>query len=317
MSNAQTTSCVLMVRPATFQMNIETAVNNHFQNTSSDNADINSLAQREFDHFVSTLRANDIEVIVVEDTVDPETPDALFPNNWVSFHSEKIACLYPMFAPNRRAERREDIIALLKDEHKFEMKGIIDFTEFEEHNKYLEGTGSMVLDRESKFCYAAISERTDRKAVAHFCMETGFKPVPFTAFHQVDGVDHLIYHTNVMMSVGANFAVVCLDSIKDEKERTGLATLLEETGHELIDLSLEQIDSFAGNILELKNSNGEAIIVLSSRAKNSLMPEQIERLEAHGKLVYSDLETIENYGGGSARCMIAEIFLPRVQHETN
>lgn len=317
MTSAQTTACVLMVRPASFQMNIETAVNNHFQHEAPTATDLNTLAQKEFDLFVSKLRDNKIEVIVVEDTADPITPDALFPNNWISLHSEKVACLYPMFAPNRRAERREDIIEMLKDEYKFEMKGIIDFTEFEEHGKFLEGTGSMVLDRESKFCYAAISERTDRKAVAHFCMETGFKPVPFSAFHSADGVEHLIYHTNVMMSIGANFAVVCLESIKDEKERNGLVSTLEQTGHEVIAISLDQINNFAGNILELKNSNDESIIALSSRAMNCLEPSQIERLSAHGKLVHSDLKTIENYGGGSARCMIAEIFLPRIQHETN
>ncbi|MFT5248283.1 MAG: hypothetical protein ACI9RU_002083 [Litorivivens sp.] len=317
MSNAQTTDCVLMVRPASFRLNLETSVNNHFQQGADESVDVNAKAQKEFDLFVSMLEDNGIEVIVVQDTLEPSTPDALFPNNWVSFHVDKIAFLYPMFAPNRRAERREDIIEQLKKDHNFELEGIIDFTEFEEHQKYLEGTGSLVLDRESKICYAAISERTDRKAVAHFCMETGYKPVPFSAYHTVDGIEHLIYHTNVMMSVGANFAVVCLECIKEEKERDGLVSILEQTGHEVIPISLDQIDHFAGNILQLSNSKNESVIALSTRAKNCLSEDQIDRLETHGKLVYSDLTTIENYGGGSARCMIAEIFLPRAQNETN
>jgi hypothetical protein len=317
MAHSQTTDCVLMIRPVSFRMNKETAVDNHFQQDSGLNVDVNELAQKEFDNLVSALQDNGVHVIVVNDTAQPETPDALFPNNWISFHSNKIVCLYPMFADNRRKERRDDVFKTIKDEFNFELEGIFDFTEFEQHDKFLEGTGSMVLDRTNRTCYAALSGRTDEKAVAHFCAEIGYTPILFKAYHSVNGQQHLIYHTNVMMSVGNGFAVVCSESITDLVERELVVSTLKSNGHLVVDLSLEQIDNFAGNILELLTSTGESIIVMSARAKESLTVLQVSELEAFGKLIYVDLQTIENYGGGSARCMIAEIFLPRLQNETN
>ncbi len=306
-----------MIRPASFRMNQETAVDNHFQQDSGLDVDANELAQKEFESLVLALQDHGVQVIVVNDTVEPETPDALFPNNWISFHSNKIVCLYPMLAENRRMERRDDVFKTIKDEFNFALEGVFDFTEFEEHGKFLEGTGSMVLDRKNRMCYAALSGRTDEKAVAHFCAEMGYSPILFKAYHRVNGQQHLIYHTNVMMSIGNGFAVVCTESIADSEERESVISSLKESGLELIDLSLDQIDNFAGNILELRTGSGDAIIVMSARARESLTTKQAKQLEAFGKLVYVDLQTIENYGGGSARCMIAEIFLPRIQNETN
>ncbi|MCB0762450.1 MAG: amidinotransferase [Flavobacteriales bacterium] len=305
-----------MVRPAHFIANPETAVNNHFQQTTSDPEQTIAAAREEFDLVVEALLDAGIHVIVVEDTDNPITPDALFPNNWVSFHPDGRAALYPMYAANRRTERRDDILSLLSDGYGFTLEEVVDFTEFEEHDAFLEGTGSMVLDHVNHLCFACLSERTDEHAVLHFCEAFGYEPVLFEAFHFVHGESLPVYHTNVIMSIGTSIAIVCADAIPNESERIHVLDQLKSTGKELLLLKPEQMDNFAGNIIELQSADGSAVFAMSGSAFRAFSPEQRALLESKGKIVQVDIPTIETHGGGSVRCMIAEIFLP-MPHEAN
>ena len=307
----QITNTIMMIKPVGFRYNEQTAVNNYYQkvlaNLTAEQTQENALI--EFNAFVDKLRNVGVNVVVVEDTEYPDTPDSIFPNNWVSFHENGIVGLYPMYAENRRDERREDIFDTLVDEHGFSIEEIKDFTEFEEHDKFLEGTGSVVLDRENKICYAAISIRTDEIAVMQFCGEFGYRPVCFTANQDVDGERMAIYHTNVMMCVADTFAVICLDTIDDEMERENIAENLKETAKEIIEITEEQNQRFAGNMLQVIGD--KPYLVMSNSAYNSLSESQIKTIENHCPIIYSSLDTIEACGGGSARCMMAEVFLPK------
>jgi len=293
-----------MIRPVDFKFNEQTAGNNKFQ-VSSAERDVQAQALNEFDSFVALLRKNDVDITVVEDTLHPETPDSIFPNNWVSFHEDGSVYLYPMFSENRRLERRNEIIEGLKD--KFEVNHVSDLSFFEMQHAFLEGTGSMVLDRVNKIAYACLSVRTDEEVLNNFCMLTGYEPVSFQA---VDGANFPIYHTNVMMCVGDAFAVICLDSIPDKEERLAVTLSLTSSGKEIIDISLDQMNHFAGNMLQVVNKSGESLLVMSEQAYLSLTDEQIVKLERYSRTVYSPLYVIEQNGGGSARCMLAEIHLP-------
>ena len=307
----QITNTIMMIKPVGFRYNEQTAVNNYYQQVLDDLTDeqTQEKALSEFNAFVDKLRNAGVNVVVVEDTEYPDTPDSIFPNNWVSFHENGIVGLYPMYAENRRDERREDIFDTLVDEHGFSIEEIKDFTEFEEHDKFLEGTGSVVLDRENKICYAAISIRTDEIAVMQFCREFGYRPVCFTANQDVDGERMAIYHTNVMMCVADTFAVICLDTIDDEMERENVAENLKETAKEIIEITEEQNQRFAGNMLQVMGD--KPYLVMSNSAYNSLSESQIKTIENHCPIIYSSLDTIEACGGGSARCMMAEVFLPK------
>jgi len=307
MTNTQSTSHILMIRPVNFGFNEETASSNAFQNRNAVKDSVNEKAQQEFDGMVNTLRDNDVDVTVIDDTPEPYTPDSIFPNNWVSFHADGGIFLYPMQAENRRLERREDIIARLEDD--FAVKHLIDLSRFEVEDKFLEGTGSMVLDRENKIAYACISPRTNREVLDLFCEQAGYKAISFDA---VDEKGTAIYHTNVLMCIGSKFTVICLDSIPNPHEKVVVAESLKSTQKEIIEISFEQMNKFAGNMLEVKNKAGETLIVMSENAYNALLEEQKTRLTKYGKLVYADINTIEENGGGSARCMMAEVHLPLV-----
>jgi hypothetical protein len=296
-----------MIRPVNFGFNEQTAESNAFQNRDAQSESANRQAQKEFDGMVNTLRANGVDVTVVDDTMEPHTPDSIFPNNWVSFHSDGQVFLYPMQAENRRLERREDTINGLEDN--FTVKHIIDLSRFEEENKFLEGTGSMVLDRENKIAYACISPRTDREVLHVFCQQAGYAPVTFDA---VDENGQAIYHTNVLMCVGSRFAVICLESIPNPHEKLVVKESLLSTKKEIVDISFDQMNRFAGNMLEVKNMAQETLIVMSKNAYEALLEEQKNVLKKYGKLVYADINTIETIGGGSARCMMAEVHLPVV-----
>lgn len=302
----QTTPHVLMIRPVRFGYNAETAVNNAFQKNVGDSERIQQEAQDEFDAYVGILRANDVDVMVVEDTAEPYTPDSIFPNNWISFHEDGTVCLYPMFAENRRLERRKDIVELVGK--RFEISRIEDFTMYEQQAKFLEGTGSMILDRDSKVAYACLSPRTDRSLFSEFCRKLGYQPVCFTA---LDVNRQPIYHTNVMMSVADCYAIVCVDSVSDKTEQQLLIKTLEQSGKQVVDISQQQLQSFAGNMLQVKNLKGQPLLLMSDRAYQSLTSEQLETLTRFNKIIHPSLENIEVNGGGSARCMVAEIFLPQ------
>ena len=307
----QITNNIMMIKPVSFRYNEQTAVNNYYQKVL-DNLTSNQIQEKalaEFNEFVTKLKNAGVNVFVIEDTKESETPDSIFPNNWMSFHSDGTVGLFPMCAKNRRDERREDIFDILVDDYGFEIKEIKDFTEFEEHDKYLEGTGSMVLDRENKICYAAISIRTDEIAVMQFCEEYGYRPVCFTANQNVNGERMAIYHTNVMMCVADKFVVICLDSIDNEIEKEDVIENIVESGKQIIEISEEQKNRFAGNMLQLIGD--KPYLVMSNSAYSSLTENQIRMIEEYCSIIYSSLDTIEACGGGSARCMMAEIFLPR------
>lgn len=310
----QTTSTLLMIRPVGFRMNEQTAVNNYYQTVLDGLSPekVNEAATQEFDRFVSVLESKGVNVISIQDKANPDTPDSIFPNNWVSFHHDGRVALYPMFAENRRLERREDIFDDLKNHYGFEINEIIDFTEFEDHNKYLEGTGSMILDRYNRIAYAAISERTDRRAFELFCEVFDYVGVVFEAFQSVGDERKLIYHTNVMMCIANHFAIVCLDAIDDAEEREMVSQTIRDSGKEIISISEEQTQRFAGNMLEVANSEGKSYLVMSTSAFEALNTEQKERIEKHSEIIHSSLDTIEACGGGSARCMMAEVFLPKI-----
>lgn len=307
----QITDSILMVRPAQFRMNEQTAVNNFFQQDLDMTQDaITIKAQKEFDNFVNTLRGVGINVIVFQDDLVPDTPDSIFPNNWISTHEDGTVVIYPMFAENRRLERREDVLELL-DSEGFYIDEVADFTSFEMDGDFLEGTGSVILDRVHEKAYCALSDRADEDLFIYFCEEMEYTPVWFTAYQSVGGVRKPIYHTNVMMCVGVDFAVICLDSIDDKKERKNVVKHLKDDGKEIIEISEGQLDEFAGNMLQVQNNKGETFVVMSATAQKSLTNDQRTKLERYTTILSSDLNTIETCGGGSARCMMTEVFLPK------
>ena len=306
----QITNTILMIRPVGFRMNEQTAVNNYFQeDIDLKNVAINAKAQQEFDAFVSVLRAKGVHVIVVDDTKEPDTPDSIFPNNWISFHRNGTVGLYPMFAENRRKERREDILDILEQEG-FEIKNTMDYTSAEHEGLFLEGTGSIIMDREHQKAYCALSERAHEALFIEFCEDFDCMPVLFTANQTVEGKRLPIYHTNVMMCLGEELSVICLDAIDDQKERKNVVHHLKESNKEIVAITEEQMHQFAGNMLQVIGSDNKRLMVMSSAAFNSLTPQQIKTIEKHNKIVHSSLDTIETCGGGSARCMMAEVFLP-------
>ncbi|MTE27909.1 citrulline utilization hydrolase CtlX [Winogradskyella ouciana] len=306
----QTTDTILMIRPVNFRMNEQTAVNNYFQeDLDIKNAEINTKAQEEFDAFVEKLRAVGINVIVEEDDKLRDTPDSIFPNNWVSFHGNGDVAVYPMFAENRRRERREEVFMRLEKEG-FKIENIIDYTSAEDEGVFLEGTGSILMDRVNRKAYCALSPRADEDLFIEFCEDFEYTPVIFTANQTVDGDRLPIYHTNVMMCLAENFAVICLDSIDDKKERKNVVKHLKQDGKEIISITEAQMHQFAGNMLQLRG-NESRYLVMSEAAHKSLTKDQINRIEKHCPILSSSLETIETCGGGSARCMMAEVFLPK------
>lgn len=305
----QTASTVLMVEPIAFGYNAQTAQNNYFQVEQKD-ADIQTKALEEFNSFVDKLKSKGINVITVKDTLDPHTPDSIFPNNWVSFHSDGKVVLYPMFAPNRRVERRSDILEIVKDSG-FEITEIDDLSHFEDQEKFLEGTGSMIFDHEHKIAYGSVSLRLDEELFRQFCQKFGFRPVVFHSYQNAGDQRLPIYHTNVMMCVADQFVVICLDCIDDELEREKVQEVIKSTGKEIIEISEDQLQQFAGNMLQVQNEAGDKFLVMSETAYKSLTPAQIQNIEKYCEIIYSDLNTIETNGGGSARCMLAEVFLPK------
>lgn len=305
----QTTDTVLMIEPIAFGYNAETAKNNYFQ-VEQEGSDIQSKALAEFNTFVGKLRNKGINVITIKDTLDPHTPDSIFPNNWVSFHKDGKVVLYPMFASNRRVERREDIIETIKKQG-FEVDEIDDWSLSEIQGHFLEGTGSMIFDHDNKIAYGSVSLRLDEQLFRDFCAKYGFEPVVFHSFQTVGSERLPIYHTNVMMCVADKFVVICLDCIDDELERSKVIETIKSSGKEIIEISEEQMQQFAGNMLQVQNKDGKKFLIMSETAYKSLTQEQISNIEKYNEIIYSDLNTIEVNGGGSARCMLAEVFLPK------
>ena len=293
-----------MIRPVNFSFNAETAVNNAFQ-VNDAQADTQTKAAAEFNNMVHTLRSNGIDVLVIDDTPSPHTTDSIFPNNWVSFHDDGTVVLYPMFAVNRRAERKPTVLQKLFSQ--FEHSKLVDLSRWEEKGLFLEGTGSMVLDRENKIAYACISPRTNLEVLQDYCAQMNYSAV---AFHASDQQDQLIYHTNVMMCVADKYVVICLDSIRDSKEKENLLQSIQRTGKQVVPISLAQMNAFAGNMLQVKNAEGNPVLVMSQQAYNALTTDQVNTLEAFNPILSASLDTIEKNGGGSARCMMAEIYLP-------
>jgi len=310
----QLTNHILMIRPAQFRMNEQTAVNNYFQAQAGMTPEaVEKKAQEEFDTYVSVLREKGIQVTVVQDTLDPDTPDALFPNNWVSFHQDATVALYPMFAENRRLERREAVLEILEEDG-FIIDQVMDYTAAEDSGIFLEGTGSLILDRVHKKAYCALSSRADEELFIEFCEDFEYTPVIFTANQTVEGKRLPIYHTNVMMCLAETFAVICSDSIDDKKARKAVLNHLKEDGKEVIAISEVQMHSFAGNMLQVLGSNETPYLVMSTTAYESLQPDQLSKIRKHCEIIHADLSTIETCGGGSARCMMAEVFLPRMEN---
>ena len=308
----QTTNTILMIRPVDFRMNEQTAVNNYYQKVLKGilPSTVNSKAQIEFDAFVEKLRSFGVNVVVVSDTNEFDTPDSIFPNNWISFHEDGTVALYPMFAENRRLERREDVLEELEKQG-FLIENIVDFTSAESEKTYLEGTGSMILDRENRKAYCALSPRADEDLFIEFCEDFEYTPVVFIANQTVENKREAIYHTNVMMCVAETFAVVCLSSIDDKKERKNVLKHLKEDGKQVIDITEEQVNQFAGNMLQVFGANNERFLVMSKAAHDCLTQSQKAQINNHCKIISSSLDTIETCGGGSARCMMAEVFLTK------
>ena len=298
---------LLLIRPVNFGFNAETAVNNSFQVNSTGNVQQKALI--EFDGLVSLLAENKLSLTVITDTENPHTPDSIFPNNWISFHEDGTVIIYPMFAANRRLEKKPHILDKLKEI--FHITAVKDLSRYETENLFLEGTGSMVLDRENRIAYASLSPRTDKHILDEFCSMAGYTPCSFTS---MDNSGNPIYHTNVMMCVAANFAVICLEAIRDEQERLMVSGSLTGSGKEIIGISLQQMNAFAGNMLQVRNSEGELLLVMSSQAFGSLNKTQVSKLEKFSRIIHTPLDTIESCGGGSARCMMAEIFNKNSKH---
>ena len=308
----QTTNTILMIRPINFRMNEQTAVNNYYQQEIGNvlSSTLNSKAQNEFDTFVDKLRSFGIHVIVVSDSDEFDTPDSIFPNNWISFHKDGTIGMYPMFAENRRLERREDIIEQVESEGFF-IENVVDYTSAEKDDIFLEGTGSMILDRENNKAYCALSPRADEELFIEFCEDFEYTPIVFTAYQTVREKRKAIYHTNVMMCIAETFAIVCLSSIDDKKERKNVLKHLKEDGKKVIDISEDQVSNFAGNMLQVHGKDDERFLIMSQAAFDSLTDSQKAQINNHCKIISSSLATIEACGGGSARCMMAEVFLPK------
>ncbi|HNP18625.1 MAG TPA: arginine deiminase-related protein [Fulvivirga sp.] len=309
--NQQNTDTILMVRPIGFRYNEQTATNNYYQRELKNLTpeQVQHKALQEFDTFVDLLRKNNIIVEVIEDTLEPSTPDSIFPNNWISFHEGGTIGLYPMYAPNRRLERREDVISSISK--KFTTTNTVDFTAFENEAKYLEGTGSMVLDRVNRLAYAAISERMNEEVLDEFCKKMNYQKVVFHAFQSIGEKRLPIYHTNVLMCVASNFVVICLEAIDDTDERQMVESTIKESAKSLIEITERQKAQFAGNMLEVVSTKGDKYMIMSSAAYHSLEQDQVRQIEKHCKILHSPLQTIETLGGGSARCMMAEVFLTK------
>lgn len=305
----QTTSSLLMIRPVSFGFNAETAVNNAFQ-YADDDAGVQAGALDEFNDLVALLRGKGMDVTVINDTPEPHTPDSIFPNNWVSFHRDGTLVLYPMFAVSRRLERKEHVLAAVAA--RFEIHRVKDLSGFEADSLFLEGTGSMVLDRDSKLAYACLSPRTYRPALDECCRELGYTPVVFDAS---DSQGHPIYHTNVMMSVAEQYAVICLDVIRDGREMEQVKSTLADSGKLIIPISPDQMNRFAGNMLQVHDAAGRQFLVMSSQAYHSLTSSQLGQLTSFNEIIHSPLDVIEKNGGGSARCMLAEVHLPKKEIE--
>ena len=300
----QTTSHILMIRPVNFGYNAETAVNNAFQVQSYEH-NIQQMARQEFDDFVAILQDNGVDITVIEDTPIPHTPDSIFPNNWISFHSDGTLMLYPMFATNRRAERKKHVLERIQE--KFVVNKKVDLSNYEAKNEFLEGTGSMVLDRENRIAYACISPRTDEKVLTDFCTRMKYTPVVFNA---TDGNGYAIYHTNVLMCVADKYVVICLESVSDPLQNKLVAETIIDSKKKIIPITLHQVDHFAGNMLQVENKNGEKLLIMSTQAFESLTNGQVEELGTYNRIIHSPLTTVETNGGGSARCMMAEVYLP-------
>lgn len=302
------TNTLLMVEPVAFGFNPETAVNNYFQQQDKMSAaEIQRLALAEFSAMVKQLQDKGIHVIVVKDTSEPHTPDSIFPNNWISFHENGRIVIYPMFAENRRKERRREIIQFIVDQG-YRISKEADYSVFEKNNRFLEGTGSMVLDRENKIAYAALSERTDKALLLQFCNDFGYRAICFSANQTVEGQRLPVYHTNVMLCVADKYAVICLDSIDDARERKYVTESLRKTGKEIVEISEKQMHCFAGNMLQVQNQEGRMFLVMSETAFGSLNNDQMTKLKSYNELIVVAVPTIEKYGGGSVRCMMAEVF---------
>lgn len=308
----QITNTILMIRPVSFRMNEQTSVNNYYQkvldNLTPETVQFKAL--QEFDSFVEKLQNIGVNVVVINDTKETDTPDSIFPNNWISFHENGDIGLYPMFAENRRLERREDIFNKL-EELGFVINNIVDYTSAEDEGVFLEGTGSLLLDRVNRKAYCALSPRADEDLFIEFCEDFEYTPVPFVSFQTVEEKRLPIYHTNVMMALAEKFAIICLDSIDDKKERKEVLKHLKEDKKEVITITEDQVNSFAGNMLQVLGSNDEKYLVMSTAAYDCLSKQQISRIEKHCEILHSSLATIEACGGGSARCMMAEVFLPK------
>ena len=306
----QATNSILMIRPINFGYNEETAQDNHYQIKDPIIKNSNESAQKEFDNMVKNLIENGISVHVFQDDENDYTPDSIFPNNWVSFHENGDVVLYPMYAKNRRLERRPEVLEFLEDEG-FTISNIVDYSSAESENKFLEGTGSMILDRENKVAYCSISNRSNEDLFIEFCEDFEFTPVLFNSFQSVGDKRLSIYHTNVMMCVATDYVIVCLDSIDDKNQRKNISSFIKDSGKKLIEISENQVESFAGNMLELVNDKGESILVMSKSAEDSLNENQKNIITKYSRIISFDVNTIETWGGGSTRCMMAEIFLPK------
>lgn len=308
----QITNTVFMVRPAQFRLNEQTAVNNYYQDiqATSQLVDVNEKAQVEFDAFAKALQDKGVNVIIVNDDNIHDTPDSIFPNNWISTHENGTIALYPMFAVNRRLERRPEVLDTL-EEHGFTINDVVDYTSAEEEDIFLEGTGSLLLDRTNRNAYCSISPRADEGLFIEFCEDFDYNPIVFTAYQDVDGKRLPIYHTNVMMALGEKYAVICLDAIDDAKERKNVIKHLKESGKEIITITESQVNSFAGNMMQVHNDKGERLLVMSDQAYQSLTPDQVKKLSAYNEIIHPSIQTIETLGGGSVRCMMAEVFLPK------
>lgn len=305
---SQTTSNILMIRPVNFGFNQETAESNAFQDAAfgkQNQGQAQQIALKQFDEMVEQLQKSGVNVVVIEDTAEPHTPDSIFPNNWISFHGNGSVITYPMQAENRRLERREDIIRQLGES--FYINRRIDLSVSEAAGKFLEGTGSMVLDRKYKIAYACLSPRTHEDILKEFSVQMNYEIV---AFNAVDGSGKQIYHTNVVMCIGDMFAVICLEAIPDLDERLMVRNSLEQSGKRVVEITLQQMNQFAGNMLEVKSVRGAKILVMSSSAYHSLTPKQLDILDDYCTIHHFDLSMIEGNGGGSARCMMAEVHLP-------
>ena len=305
----QITNNILMIRPVDFNFNHQTAINNHYQKTEDGLDAVNEKAQKEFDLLVEKLQSNGINMLVFDDDLSHDTPDSIFPNNWITFHSNGDVALYPMFAINRRLERREDVLSFV-EEKGFLINNIVDYTSAENEDLFLEGTGSMILDRTNKKAYCSLSQRSSEEILIEFCEDFQYTPVVFNSFQNVNDQRLPIYHTNVMMCIAETFAVVCLESIDDESQQKNVVNHLSESGKEIIEISENQVEKFSGNMLQLKDTNGDSILVMSDSAHKALTKQQVDKIQKHCKILSSPIPTIETCGGGSVRCMIAEVFLP-------